>query len=240
MFRSRCNPATVLIAVLLGWPAISADAQVRSDEEIICFPTAATLSDDGSEWSIPIHGWIYEPERGAIVRSLLIDELRDELDLELDEAAHAIYEQRISWFLVDNERGKDLQIVLGEQTCDMLPSAENGHFGNTLSLSRDVVNQIAVDGRLIWHVVLPESDERVFAGVVHLVEPIGLTVISDIDDTVKISDVTDRRKLLRKTFVCRAVRRGGRHGGALPPLGESRRAAALRLFQPVAVVSAAQ
>lgn len=201
MFRSRWNSATALVGLVLGWPAVPAAAQVRGDEEVICFPTAATLSDDGSKWSIPIHGWIYEPERGAIVRGLFVDELRDELDLELDDEQQAIYEERIAWFLVDNERGKDLQIVLGENTYDMPPSEENGHFGNTLSLSREEVNRLAIDGRLTWHVVLPDDDRRVFAGVVHLIEPIGLTIISDVDDTVKISDVTDRRKLLRNTFV---------------------------------------
>ena len=201
MFHRRSSLATALIGLLLAWPAIPAGAQVRSDEEVICFPTAATLSDDGAVWTIPIHGWIYEPERGAIVRGLFVDQLRNELDLELDDEARAIFEQRIAWFLVDNERGKDLQIVLGDKTYDMRPSEENGHFRNTLSLSRDEVSRLAVDGRLTWHVVLPEKDRRVFAGVVHLMEPFGLTIISDVDDTVKISNVTERRKLLRNTFV---------------------------------------
>ncbi len=189
--------ATLLLAGSISPVA----AQVRSDEEVICFPTAARLSDDGSEWTIPIHGWIFEPERGAFVRNILLDELRDELDLELDETELATYEERTAWFLVDNERGKDLQIILGGEMYDMLPSAEDGHFGNTLLVSRDEVDRFAVDGRLTYRVILPEDDPRSFTGVVQLIEPAGPTVISDVDDTVKISEVTERRKLLRNTFV---------------------------------------
>ncbi|MCA9167172.1 MAG: DUF2183 domain-containing protein [Planctomycetales bacterium] len=38
-------------------------------------------------------------------------------------------------------------------------------------------------------------------GHVHLLEPSGVSVISDIDDTIKLSDVIHRRKLLENTFL---------------------------------------
>ena len=39
-----------------------------------------------------------------------------------------------------------------------------------------------------------------FAGVVHFPSPQGVSVISDIDDTIKISEVKDRKLLLQNTF----------------------------------------
>jgi phosphatidate phosphatase APP1 len=48
---------------------------------------------------------------------------------------------------------------------------------------------------------LPPGDSRQFAGEVILIEDVGLSVISDIDDTIKVTQVRDRRATLRNTFV---------------------------------------
>ncbi len=44
------------------------------------------------------------------------------------------------------------------------------------------------------------DDARIYTGQVKLVKPQGVSIISDIDDTIKISDVTDRKQLLYNTF----------------------------------------
>lgn len=49
--------------------------------------------------------------------------------------------------------------------------------------------------------VLAEGDHRIFSGEVFLVEEEGLSVISDIDDTIKITEVRDRNATLRNTFL---------------------------------------
>jgi len=50
-------------------------------------------------------------------------------------------------------------------------------------------------------VALPPGDARRFVGEVFLLENTGVSVISDIDDTIKISAVRDRRALLSNTFL---------------------------------------
>ena len=45
------------------------------------------------------------------------------------------------------------------------------------------------------------GDNRRFAGAVQLIGPRGFSVISDIDDTIKITEVGDRRALLANTFL---------------------------------------
>ena len=51
-----------------------------------------------------------------------------------------------------------------------------------------------------FSVVLRDGDPRKFHGSALLVPEHGLSVVSDIDDTIKISQVRDRRELLRNTF----------------------------------------
>jgi phosphatidate phosphatase PAH1 len=55
--------------------------------------------------------------------------------------------------------------------------------------------------RLTFYAVMPDGDRRNFAGEVHLLEDTGTSVISDIDDTIKVTQVNDRSALLANTFV---------------------------------------
>ncbi|MDH3920995.1 MAG: App1 family protein, partial [Rhodospirillales bacterium] len=52
-----------------------------------------------------------------------------------------------------------------------------------------------------FEAVMPKGDRRQFTGQVQFLDPKGLSVISDIDDTIKISVVTDKRELLANTFL---------------------------------------
>ena len=79
--------------------------------------------------------------------------------------------------------------------------------GDTCSLSLRLV-QPKVDDignksrnnkrRRIWK---RRVEDRVFTGTTYLLPPEGLSVISDIDDTIKKSNVLDKKELMRKTFL---------------------------------------
>ena len=194
----------ITLAVGLFGPCLPpAAAQVRSDEAVLLFPTAARLNESGDAWIVPIHGWIFEPERNSFSRRAVIHQLIDELDLDDDDHREAarILTARARWLLVDNERGKRIEIGIGDRQYSMPPSAEDGHFEDALELPVDFVQQHADDGRLSCRVVLDDDDDRQFVGTVTLVPNTGLTIISDLDDTVKISEVVNRKRLLQRTFI---------------------------------------
>jgi phosphatidate phosphatase APP1 len=49
--------------------------------------------------------------------------------------------------------------------------------------------------------VLPVKDNRIFTGNLSFFDDAGIIVISDIDDTIKITQVHDRKATLRNTFL---------------------------------------
>jgi phosphatidate phosphatase APP1 len=51
-----------------------------------------------------------------------------------------------------------------------------------------------------FQAALPPEEKRAFRGEVFLLEEAGLSVISDIDDTIKVTQVWDRNKMMRNTF----------------------------------------
>ena len=65
----------------------NAESPIRSDERVVFFPTAATLTADGLSWKIPIHGWIFEPEEGDLARC--VDRGHPAAFVRGDHAGHA-------------------------------------------------------------------------------------------------------------------------------------------------------
>ena len=172
---------------------------VAKDEFIEFFRTSAWFDQDQKLWIIPIHGWIYEPQSSRARKTVFARSLEQKYGLQLSPATEQNFAQRVNLLLADNERGKGISVSIADDQFSLRHSEANGHFQTFLTLpsSKD-----QFDGRNILQVKahLDSGDNRDFSGQVQIVESTGVSVISDIDDTVKISHVTDRAKLFDYTF----------------------------------------
>ena len=175
-------------------------SRIKSDEQLLFFPTAARLSEDRQSWVVPVHGWIFEPEDNNTFRGRLVREIFQALGVRAEPTSKALFDKRIRWFLVDNERGKRFSIRVGQQTFALNESDSGGHFTATIKVPIGAVGEQLADHRLGFVCVTDPSDSRDFRGVAFCLPPEGTSVISDIDDTIKITEVTDRTKLLENTF----------------------------------------
>ena len=180
---------------------VAGASPIQDDETVIFFPTSAFLDSGGQAWLIPVHGWIFEMEEDSFWRKLVVDSLPSVLEVEPEEANRAIYEERGRMFLVDNERGKEIEIKLGGARYAMAPSEPNGHFRGEVQVARPELSDRKEGDWVVIQAVTPEEDERRFQGKVHLIGPRGISVISDIDDTIKVSNVKDKKALLANTFL---------------------------------------
>lgn len=179
-----------------------ADAStIRADEQIVFFPTAAYLSRLGDEWRVPIHGWILEREGDDLFRNQLMKVVREEVGEITDKQSLKLLDERVRWFLVDNEGGKRIAYNVAGRSGVSAESGSDGHFVGLINVPVEVAKPHTKDGWLDIAAVLPESDKRRFIGRSQLLAPTGWLVISDIDDTVKISEVTNKKKLIEHTFL---------------------------------------
>ncbi len=174
---------------------------LSEDENILFFDTSASLDESGEYWHVPIHGWVYEPEDSTVRRAVFETALEQQFDLEVNESNEAIFARRINLMIADNERGKTVVIELAGETHVLPPSEPNGQFQITLKIGVEDAERVAQDGFIPVRAVMDESDQRSFGTAVKLVSPTGTSVISDIDDTVKISGVLDKKTLLDYTFL---------------------------------------
>lgn len=188
-------------------PAPASD--IKTDEQLVFFPAWAAPVDNGAAWELEIHGWVFEPQ-WEITEAYR--QLRAALGIEreaADAGDRAVFQERAKLFLVDNERNKRVVVRLGEQTYSLDLSGPNGHCFGKLRLSAAEARQMrnpaatapAAGQATRFHAVLPRGDTRLFAGELHWIDAEGWGVISDIDDTIKISEVRDKKALLANTFL---------------------------------------
>ncbi len=191
----------LLVCFLQSIPFSASGSSIKDDETIIFFPTNAALDADGKVWVVPVHGWIFEKEEDSFWRKVTIDSLSGTLEVEPDDASWPIYEKRTQMFLVDNERGKEIEVELSGKRTEMGESEANGHFYGTVYVDR---NRVGNQGKKEWlpfQAVTQKDDNRTFQGKAHLIGPTGISVVSDIDDTIKISNVQDKEALVKNTFL---------------------------------------
>jgi hypothetical protein len=195
-------PPVAAFLLALHFPlAVVGASPLKIDEEVVLFPTAAHLANDGTHWVVPIHGWVFEPERDSFLRHHLLAAAAATLGLEQSAVKSDIFKERAAWFLVDNERGKRINLTVAQEAGDLGPSQANGHLFADIKLERRGSEAELAPFWLQYAVKPPEGDERIFIGQTLFVPDEGLSVISDIDDTVKVSNVGNRKALMENTFL---------------------------------------
>ena len=173
-------------------------SNLKSDEDARIFPALGRR--EGELWELRVHGWVYEPEHDSAVRDATIEALRLALELPDEARESDLFRARARSFLVDNESSKSLLLRIGDEEHELASTGWNGHTDTDLRLGAaglrpDAAGMIPID------VITRPGDTRSFGSVAFLLEDRGVSVISDIDDTVKISEVRDKQKLLRNTFM---------------------------------------
>lgn len=176
-------------------------SNIATDEHLVFFRTTARLDAKRQEWHVPIHGWIYEPEDSVMRKALFSKILKEEYGLRPNSKTEANYKRRLNLLIADNERGKRIVVSVAGQSYVLPRSSANGHFQKTLKISSADLDDAVENASLTFFAVTRKGDRRRFSGEVLFLRPEGLSIISDIDDTVKVSEIGDRKRLLERTFL---------------------------------------
>lgn len=175
---------------------------IKPDEDILFYPTYGHYDALTNAWTFDVHGVVFEPENSSAKRAALIAALRASAGIGTDVEADSFLEDRIRPFLVDNERGKSVTIEFDDSQFAAGISQADGHFAASLAIDADTLGTAIDENHDVEiEAVLRDGDARTFAGRVHLIAPSGVSLISDIDDTIKHSLVTDKSELLQNTFI---------------------------------------
>ena len=176
-------------------------SDIAADETVVFFRTSGWLDEANQQWHLPLHGWIYEPEDSTVRVAAFEKVLEEGFDLAVTEENEGNYSRRVNLLLADSERGKRIVVRIAGSSHVLPASAENGHFEKTIVITAADAARYAENGLIEYTAVTRDTESRKFAGAVRLLQPDGVSIISDIDDTVKVSNVRHRKSLLEHTFL---------------------------------------
>lgn len=195
---------------------------ILAHESVQFFPTFGRFDPVQDQWELSVHGWIYRPVAAGRLpwQRFSFRFICGLLGITSEMISTPLFRERATPFLVPNEKGKRLSIEVGGKTFPLSASSATGHFHGTIALSRAEIAALSggerphperpslsrggVDEdpcRIPFHALTPPDDPREFNGEVRLIPARGLSVISDIDDTIKETDVENRRAMIQNTFL---------------------------------------
>ena len=161
----------------------------------------------GGDWRINVDGIAFQTPPLNRRQKMLVRMLTSVMKASDDEIQGEIFQDRIWPFFVEAGKGHSILISLGNQTFRLKrKSQRNGRFNSWFRVSNALVEQFAEDDgeghiKLRYSLTTVSSTAEPIDCEVELLINQGLSVVSDIDDTIKESTVSNRRELLLNTFV---------------------------------------
>lgn len=204
--RRSLVAGAALLAGLAPLQALQAAEPLEPDEEALFMNGTARPTADG-RLEVDIHAWIFEREHrwgldAALARYLGLN-LR-----KLSPAARLRFSQRTALFHAESEEDKVIDVVFdGSPTRVTMPaSGKDGRTNLRIVIDAPRESRESRDSRewVRFHGVTgPGELLHRFRGEALVVPAEGVSVISDIDDTIKRTQVRDRREMLLNTFARR-------------------------------------
>lgn len=180
----------------------------KRDKEVVVYPTYGYRKQgDAGTWVVRLRVWVNKARRAPIPNRFLAA-FTSEMG-HLSESDVARLRERISAFVADDDSGETVGVSFDKDPDGRryaLPRATdfNGLVMDELELPDASARAILAaqgseDGWIDFTVTAEGQEGR---GRARLVEPEGVSVISDIDDTIKITEVpAGKHILLRNTFL---------------------------------------
>ncbi|CAF0810739.1 unnamed protein product [Rotaria sp. Silwood1] len=154
---------------------------------------SSTTNSLSSDWILYNQGWYYEENP---IQALLMEKTL-ELIVQKD-----LDRNRIKMFTAEGKKRKDICVDgLNREMCTR--TDDDGRIKNTFTITNQEIELFLQPGgnggKVFFQVSVPNRNLRAI-GEIYLCDDYGITFISDIDDTIKITQVTSSTETLINTF----------------------------------------
>lgn len=185
--------------VTLGYSiSVSMASPLKSDEYVMFLPDIA-YHTESQQLAVVVQAWVYEKERRPGMTTALSKYLGIDTNQLTPEQQARLY-ARTQLFRVDSERNKLIKIQFNDQSTHSL--SKTNKEGRTTGIIKLAPTPALVTNNIIHYKLFQSGDPAGFnEGTAIFIPQTGVSVISDIDDTIKNSQVTDKKQLLINTFI---------------------------------------
>jgi hypothetical protein len=196
-------------------------SNLKPGQQATLFPSFGYFDSRRECWRALIHGRVFDDRKIPLGTKILLGGLKRAMQFSPEDLASETFRSRIDGFLAAPGRRRKivlevtghhyrlrrrtrrngafygtLQLPFGSQSIDELPgerlteASTNGHTRSAQILRMHLLHSVDALGSI-----------RPASGHIHLVPPRGVSVISDIDDTIKLTEATSKRRMLENTFL---------------------------------------
>jgi len=199
--------SALVVAIAVGAGALASSAIFGDPKEVVFYPTYGVKQ--ATDWRIDLRAKVQEPrDVGAVIAALF-------RRIPAGDARElGILKARLADFIADDQSGEDIRLAFDADSTQTpyriaavdktFPSSNgDGVVDGTLTLPDSVAQRLLTqqrssDGWLTYRAV---SKDHTGIGRIRLIGPTGVSVISDIDDTIKVTKIpAGARVVAQHTF----------------------------------------
>ena len=178
----------------------------ETETQLMSYPAWGYQLASGN-WRLNLSGvaWL-SPVVFTRRQKMMIRMLGNVMKVSPEEMECDVFQNRITPFMAEAGKRRSITATIAGQGFSLRKKTRgNGHFRNWLIVPSELVEKAQSDAdvanRSLPITLSLNGDEAIDQVNARLLPHHGLSIVSDIDDTVKDSAVGDRRELLNNTFI---------------------------------------
>jgi phosphatidate phosphatase APP1 len=177
-------------------------------EEMMLFPNVGFQRKEG-DWRLNLHGWRFQTSKRNKLLSESSSAAAERIARLLSTSEQLVYfndsfqRDRLKPFMVQDEKYEKILIMIGSNHNYTTKTDSEGQFRTSFIIPNKDVQELkktSKNDQVITYKAIGDNAD-IWEGKIHLLERNGLSVISDVDDTIKISEVLDKIRLVANTFI---------------------------------------
>ncbi|MFN3190335.1 MAG: phosphatidate phosphatase App1 family protein [Aureliella sp.] len=186
----------------------SAVSNLKPKHQAVLFPSLAYYDPKRDSCQALVHGRVFIESQIPLGTRLLLRGLKRAMKATPEQVASETFQRRIVGFLAAPGKRRKIALQIASHDYNLRRrSRRNGAFYGRLGLPADFGKEL-LDSNTPQQVPMqllrdkePVGTSVPTNGKIHFVPPYGLSVISDIDDTIKLTDATSKKEMLANTFL---------------------------------------
>ena len=178
----------------------------NSTSNLTVYP-ASGYPVEGGKWRLRVSGIAWQsPVVFSVRQRMMIRVLGGVMHASPDDLSGETFQSRIKPFMAEADHRQSIVVTIGKRIFRLKKrTRRNGRFEQTLIVAdseiKDLVKEVDGNRLLEFSVSISGSTEAPVSAIAYLYRPGKVSVVSDIDDTIKDSAVGDKRELLANTFL---------------------------------------
>ncbi len=176
-------------------------------ESVTFQPSSGHELPEGGKWSVTLRGAIYRKSFLNRIEPELIDFMEAHKFVEGSVEATTL-DKRLAPLLEDHVKGMTLGVLVADRLQPLIPSDSSGRLKGDLILTDEEVSKLqsGPDGKkgprwITLSIQRASWDHREVLWRIQVLPKRGLSIVSDIDDTIKITNVNNTKEMLKNTFL---------------------------------------